>query len=61
MSRKPHGYKVNQPHEVSLREGALGHWLARQLAWGGLACVIRRVIMLQPSNLSSAQYAFACD
>jgi hypothetical protein len=28
MLCKPHGYKVNQAHEVSLREGALGHLLA---------------------------------
>ena len=24
----PHGYKVNQTHGVSLREGALGYWSA---------------------------------
>ena len=27
MLYEPHGYKVNQAYEVSLREGALGHWL----------------------------------
>jgi hypothetical protein len=26
-----HGYKVNQTHEVSLRGGGLGHWLAGQM------------------------------
>lgn len=29
MPEKPHGYKVNQAHEVSLREGALGCWASR--------------------------------
>jgi hypothetical protein len=28
VSQKPDGYKANQTHEVSLREGGLGHWLA---------------------------------
>jgi hypothetical protein len=28
MLCKPHGYKVNQTQEVSLRESALGYWLS---------------------------------
>jgi hypothetical protein len=27
----PHGYKVNQTHGVSLREGALGYWLVEHV------------------------------
>ncbi len=44
-SQKPHGYKVNQTHGVSLREGALGRWLAGLLPniknwqWAGMSSV----------------------
>jgi hypothetical protein len=31
MPCEPHGYKVNQTHEMSLTEGALGYWPAGQV------------------------------